>query len=546
MPDRIRRTVVGAWVRLSQSRLPPWWPVAVLAAVVGLQLLLPDLAFARGGGAGHSGGGAHTSGGGGGGSHGGGFPGGGFHGGGGFGGGGGGFGGFYFLPFVFGGGFIFLLLILLLIFVVYTRTRSGPVPFDSDSTWNEPASTRLQVLSNSEPALAQIAAADPGFDRAGFLARVGEAFMRLQQAWQDRDLAGARPYMGEGLYLSWETQIGQLASLHKKNILEGLEILGTRIASASHGPRFEHISVQVDARAADYEVDERTNQVVFGDRVQREFSEYWTFERTTGALTPAAGGILDQKCPVCGAPLAINEVGECEYCSAAITSGKYDWVLARIDQADEWEARTVEASYGGAADTPAVAPAALAGVAAIVAADPAFDADAFTERAEMAFFLIEHGWQEGRLEPVKPYLSPSIYESWQAEADTLAAKGQRNLLENLNVQGITIVEAGHSDVVDRVKVRIDAVAANQLVTADSGVFVTGDRSDRRFTEYWTFQRPAGTATAAAGGVLAHKCPQCGRPLSLNESGQCTGCGAAITSGRFDWSLLAIQRDPVLV
>ena len=41
-------------------------------------------------------------------------------------------------------------------------------------------------------------------------------------------------------------------------------------------------------------------------------------------------------CPNCGAPLEINQVGECRYCKAAVTSGRFDWVLSRIEQEDDY------------------------------------------------------------------------------------------------------------------------------------------------------------------------------------------------------------------
>ena len=40
----------------------------------------------------------------------------------------------------------------------------------------------------------------------------------------------------------------------------------------------------------------------------------------------------DNNCPNCGAPLAISMAGNCEYCSANVTSGEFDWVLSRIEQ----------------------------------------------------------------------------------------------------------------------------------------------------------------------------------------------------------------------
>jgi hypothetical protein len=45
--------------------------------------------------------------------------------------------------------------------------------------------------------------------------------------------------------------------------------------------------------------------------------------------------VLDKVCPNCGAPLEINQIGECKYCKAAVASGRFDWVLSRIEQEDD-------------------------------------------------------------------------------------------------------------------------------------------------------------------------------------------------------------------
>src|ERR1035437_6008504 len=68
----------------------------------------------------------------------------------------------------------------------------------------------------------------------------------------------------------------------------------------------------------------------------RPFTEYWTFQRSAGAKTLVTGGVTDKKCPNCGAPLDVNATGNCKYCGEVVTSGKFDWVLSKIDQANEW------------------------------------------------------------------------------------------------------------------------------------------------------------------------------------------------------------------
>jgi hypothetical protein len=45
-------------------------------------------------------------------------------------------------------------------------------------------------------------------------------------------------------------------------------------------------------------------------------------------------GTLENICLSCGAPVSLNQIGECRYCKAAVTSGKFDWVVSRIEQDD--------------------------------------------------------------------------------------------------------------------------------------------------------------------------------------------------------------------
>ena len=182
---------------------------------------------------------------------------------------------------------------------------------------------------------AQIRADDAKFSEETLLARIRASFALLQDAWQQRDLEAARPSMSPGLYLAWSTQVEQLIEDHKKNVLEGLRVDGVTALWVVHGRTFDDVAVRVDATCADYEIDETTNRVIFGDRTPRPFHEFWTFQRAVGTQSVALG-IADKHCPNCGAPVEITQIGECTYCRAAVTSGRFDWVLSRIEQEETY------------------------------------------------------------------------------------------------------------------------------------------------------------------------------------------------------------------
>jgi predicted lipid-binding transport protein (Tim44 family) len=307
----------------------------VTGGLVIVSLLIPEVALARGGGGGHSSGGG---GGGGGRSLGG--------GGGGIGGG----GGFFFFPLFLGSGggggldsILCLVLIVVVIYYAFIRPRMRGGFTDAASAYADgPPSAPMSPVAYSDPnaGMAEIMANDPGFNQQAFLDRAQAAFFLLQKAWQDRNVDEGRAYMSPGLYMSWKSQVDQMLAQHKKNILENLFIQGMHVARAIHDANFDQITVRVDASAMDYEVDDQTGKEVFavgGRKADRPFTEYWTFQRSAGAKTLVSGGVTEKKCPNCGAPLDVNETGDCRYCGAAVTSGKFDWVLSKIDQANEWE-----------------------------------------------------------------------------------------------------------------------------------------------------------------------------------------------------------------
>jgi hypothetical protein len=118
--------------------------------------------------------------------------------------------------------------------------------------------------------------------------------------------------------------------------MENLSVQRIDPVQIVHGRVFDDLTVRVSASAADFEVD-KDNRIVFGDRTLRPFTEDWTFQRSVGVATTEKPGTLENTCPGCGAPIALNQIGECRYCRAAVTSGKFDWVVSRIEQDQDAE-----------------------------------------------------------------------------------------------------------------------------------------------------------------------------------------------------------------
>jgi hypothetical protein len=311
-----------------------------------VQALLDQLQFAAidlgtawfragGGSGGFSGGGGGFSGGGSGGFSG------GFSGGGsGFSGGGAALGGGLLFAFLFGGGGIFIVLWILFSIarakggVVHsqpTHTHSGAYLPGTDPTRQHPTS-----LAELEQGLDEIRAHDPAFDPNTFVQQVNKAFFVIQQAWVERKPDLSRRVMADAIWQQHRFQIQQYLDTNRQNVLENLAIQNTYLVSANSDEVYDTITVRFFASCADFDVeledDGSPGKVVRGHRGVEMWTEDWTFQRSSEAVTKVEGGTFADRCPNCGAPLDVDLQGVCSYCKAPVMSGKYDWVLSRIEQ----------------------------------------------------------------------------------------------------------------------------------------------------------------------------------------------------------------------
>jgi predicted lipid-binding transport protein (Tim44 family) len=202
------------------------------------------------------------------------------------------------------------------------------------------ADSSLGVAAVSIPdGVGALTAADKDFSMAAFEGRVKTAFLALQDAWCKQNLDAGRAFMSPGAYFTWSAQLETMASEGRRNVMENISVSVVQPVRIIHGRVFDDLTVRISAAAADYEVDQ-SGKVVFGDRSVRPFMEDWTFQRSVGVATSNKPGTLENTCPSCGAPVSLTQIGECRYCKAAVTSGKFDWVVSRIDQEDEDSAGT--------------------------------------------------------------------------------------------------------------------------------------------------------------------------------------------------------------
>jgi len=206
---------------------------------------------------------------------------------------------------------------------------SGFVPTAVGSGAPYPPPAPAQPVSLGLDAIKQ---RDPNFNEAAFLDRAQTAFFKIQQAWTQRNQDVARDVMSDALYERHKMQTDQQIANHQQDVLQNIVIGHARISDVKPAAPYDAITVAFSASMIDYTIDDRSKQVISGQRSPTTFTEYWTFIRRADAKSNAGSTSLAATCPSCGAPLRLTN-GRCDYCGAPLRTSSNEWVVDQIEQA---------------------------------------------------------------------------------------------------------------------------------------------------------------------------------------------------------------------
>lgn len=226
-----------------------------------------------------------------------------------------------------------IVLIVLIVFVVLTNAMkrskgAPPVQTGGVRPANGGQGRNVRLPDRTAQIEQIIKRDDPNFTADDFTAFVKGVYMDIQTAWCKRDLTPVRPVLHTNLY---NTTAKQVQSKIDQGVIyhyESIAINTAYLTSFVRDAQFEYLTVYLNARFIDYQTDERTGNIIRGDKNTRwDFRYKMKFMRTVGVKTGAAKD-LGHNCPNCGAPLEISSSGECPYCGSTVTTGLYSWVLS--------------------------------------------------------------------------------------------------------------------------------------------------------------------------------------------------------------------------
>ena len=175
------------------------------------------------------------------------------------------------------------------------------------------------------------------------------------------------------------------------------------------------------------------------------------------------------------------------------------------------------------------------------ALDPNFSSAELREKLSNIYVQMQNGCTARDIEGIRPYFTDALYQQFDRQIKNLIATRRINVVERIAVLDVNLrgyfQEGGSDHLVAELKTRI----TDYVVAEDTGALVSGSKTAEKFMIYeWDLSRPTGTLTEAKGEITQRHCPNCGAPLSVNESAKCPYCDSVITFRDHDWTIYAVK------
>jgi predicted lipid-binding transport protein (Tim44 family) len=159
----------------------------------------------------------------------------------------------------------------------------GPSGATRDTYPGTPQDSSPPYADDLDRGLNQIGKVDPNFNEESFKEVVQDMFFRIQAGWMNRSLEGIENMLTPEMSQFFRTEFDSMKQKGTINRLENIAVRKVEISEAWQETGKDYVTVFFTANLLDYTVDDKSGQVVGGDKLNPvKFQEFWTFCRDVG------------------------------------------------------------------------------------------------------------------------------------------------------------------------------------------------------------------------------------------------------------------------
>ena len=162
----------------------------------------------------------------------------------------------------------------------------------------------------------------------------------------------------------------------------------------------------------------------------------------------------------------------------------------------------------------------------------------FLSKVDNIFVKIFTAVMLDELDDVKHFMSDSVYLGFKDKNINLNNIGQRQMYDEINVKLSRIDSINQDGDFYIIEVSLDARYMDYIIDLNSGEKVFGDDTRRIEVPYKLVFKKALNSTNQG---MVRRCPGCGHPMDINDSGKCDYCGTIYNLEEYDFILDRIEK-----
>jgi len=383
---------------------------------------------------------------------------------------------------------------------------------------------KMQNARVMSHALTSIKKRDACFASDVLLKRVERLFWKVQNAWYDQNLETIQALVSDALYEQLKCQVDSQRAMGVRYRHSKMTVYDMRTAQVNCDNSFDVIHVFIRASSADAAIDIKTGETLAANDEGRKFSEYWTLIRRPSAKTLQKPGLIEGSCPNCGAPIVIGQATVCGVCNSFIRSGFYDWVLAKITQACEWEYKE---------------PGLIPEWHSMKSVDADFTLQQIEDRTGVIFWMMRLAERSQSIAPMQRFSTEAFCELYQS---TIVERGY-NYMENVALASVSLKGFKIGKHWDSMFVLVIWSGVPTMLDKNNKV-IEARRTSQVMRQIYILGRRHGVKTDQKNTLSSAHCPGCGGPLGSAFAVSCSYCNSVLNEGSNGWILerIAVEND----
>jgi hypothetical protein len=172
---------------------------------------------------------------------------------------------------------------------------------------------------------------------------------------------------------------------------------------------------------------------------------------------------------------------------------------------------------------PVAVPLAAAGIGSLdmlKERDPDFSKEAFLEKVSNMYVQLQEAWEAKKWEPIRMLMTDALFNQFNRQLEEYIKNNQTNHVDRIAVLSTEVTGYRQDEVNDIITVLLKTRIVDFVTNDVTGELVRGNKNKELFMTYeWTLIRAKGVKTFHQEGESQTRCPSCGAPISINQSGK---------------------------